>query len=284
MIDLHRNLFFSLFLSLSFKNSSFGHQEFDNVNKFTTISISKKTLCFILPHWFSLAFCYSSLTRMSLQFLQGLRIAKWWENEDLTSIVIAFADGKSAFTGRLVSRLWRRLLEAAGSPRWESIITAVLPSCCAPTLLLKKYCPRYAQLRHFSKMSLANQLTLQHVVVFDVGFYPIVWLTNVNMSTQVADIMLVVCFAIPPERRPADVGVMEILGNGLLLEARKTLTEHVWPGRGGRSGCRGDLCVVVKNLQLDVETRDKLRHVHPLEFSEMHADACHHFFPTAVEL
>jgi hypothetical protein len=203
-----------------------------------------------------------------------LGAGKWWQIDDLVAIILAFAEGKAAFCARAVSRLWRRITEDGSSSFWEGIILDVLPSVRAPTLLLKKYCPRYAQLRHFSKMSLANQLTVQHLVLFDVTFFPIAWLTNVALSTLVADIALVLFYCIPPEQKPLEPAAMVLLGNGQLLDPRKPLAEHVWPGRGGRSGCRGDLCVVVKSLQLAGEIRSKASDVLPQEFSDVLSNAC----------
>jgi hypothetical protein len=152
---------------------------------------------------------------------------------------------------------------------WEGVIGGVLPSTRMPTFLLKKYCPLYGELRHYSKMSLANQLTIQHVVLFDVTCFPITWLTNVALSQQVGDLALAVWFCIPSEQRPADSMELELIGNGILLDLRKTLGEHVWPGRSGRSGCRGDLCLVVKGLQLSPAARAERGSLAPLEFSDV---------------
>ena len=200
-------------------------------------------------------------------------IGKWWQIEDLVRVILNFAEAKTAFRSRAVSRTWQLVVEAEKSSFWEAVVTDVLPSCRLPTLLLKKYCPRYSQLRHFSKMSLANQLTLQHVVVFDVSFFPLVWLTNVALSTTVSDIALVIFYVIPDERRCHDVSALHLLGNGLLLESRKTLAEHTWIGRTGRSGCRGDLCIIVKGYQADPVDRKPMQ-IEPIEFSHLLAQSC----------
>jgi hypothetical protein len=109
---------------------------------------------------------------------------------------------------------------------------------------------RYLHLRHFSKMSLANTTTLQHVLICDVAAVPLLWLTSVPLCTP--SVVIYELVALLVDGLPQH---LHLLACGLPLQKQLTLAEHRWQGRqrttpGGTSvkGWRLDLYIVVTSM------------------------------------
>ena len=136
--------------------------------------------------------------------------------------------------------------------------------------LLRKYCPGYCTLRHFSLSSLGNMLNLQHVVLVDATMVPKVWLVNVPLSTLADDL-----YRIAAKRCSVDSGVEAgpptwrddqsvLIAAGCPLARGVPIGQHQWPGRRSR-GWRLDLIIVVDGLQ---PVHDE-RRVDPEEFASV---------------
>lgn len=165
-------------------------------------------------------------------------------NASLLGLILAFASPRAAFDSRLVCKAWNEVVNNGSSSFWRHVVGACVPSCEMTIRLLERASPKYRELRHFSKMSLANSKTLQHVIVCDIINRPLLWLTNVAGTTPVALLYKAVSRVVSPFLDDAEI---VLLASGLPLERTKTLEEHQWPVRGkGNKGWRLDMLIVIR--------------------------------------
>lgn len=128
---------------------------------------------------------------------------------------------------------------------------AVVPSCATTIALLDHVTPMYREHRHFSKMSLGNMLTLQHVFFVDTAHFPLGWITSVPVSTFAAKLYDVAEALTFGEIDPIE---LSLLASGVCLERAKTISEHAWPVRRGARGWRLDLIVVIRGFNRSRQT------------------------------
>lgn len=170
---------------------------------------------------------------------------KWWETNEVVSAVLRYSNPRDAFFCRSVCRYWCEVVNNAPSAFWRLVVGACVPSCELTLKLLSRVTPQYMELRHFSKMSLGNTRTLQHVLFVDITSKLLLWLTNVPLVTPVQHLYDVAEAILHDELEPCD---LSLLGSGLPLERTKTIEQHTWPTRGGKKGWRLDMIIVVRGF------------------------------------
>lgn len=160
--------------------------------------------------------------------------------------VLQFAYPLAAFDGRLVCRAWNDAVNNGSSTFWRHIVAACLPWCDMTLQLLDHAAPkRYFAVRHFSKMSLSNMKTLQHVMICDVTNHPLLWFTNVAVSTPVEllyDAVAATLFEF------LDAHEISLVAAGVPLDRTKRIEDHRWPVRGGKRGWRLDMLIIVRGF------------------------------------
>jgi hypothetical protein len=163
----------------------------------------------------------------------------------LVETILSFSHPRTAFDARLVSKTWNEVVSRGSSSFWRYVVGACLPWCALTLQLLEQATPKYKELRHFSKMSLANTKTLQHILVCDITNHPVLWLTNVACTTRADHLYKAVAKALEDF---LDVDEIALLAAGVPLERTKTIDAHHWPFRGDKKGWRLDMWVVVRGF------------------------------------